>query len=271
MRLASPALARAAREYRWLLDRGYSSQAALKLVGDHHQMSRDERMILFRGVAARKDSEARSALLAPPESISPGAAILVDGYNQALTVMHYLSGRPLFIGTDGLTRDAGAAHGRISDRGRFEGSIGILCDRIEALSPERVAVYLDAPVPGSAGHAELFRRALEERGVEAIALLERSADAPLKAAGGRDSGAALVATSDSAIADALAASAARPAIGTFGEALASAFGEAAAGPAAEPRPGVRLFDAARWAIEMAFGPADLLDLGILLQEPKEAL
>jgi hypothetical protein len=245
MRLASPTLARAAREYRWLLDRDYSAAAALKLVGDHHQMTRDERMILFRGVSSKLDSETRAIILASPSSVRTGREILVDGYNQALTVMHYLAGRPLFIGTDGLTRDAGAAHGRIADRERFERSIGLLADSLAALSPERVAVYLDAPVPGSAGHASIFRRTLEERGISAIVLLEKSADAPLKAAGSLANGGSLVATGDSAIADALTGAR------TGGRAM--------------------LYDAARWAIELAFGPVDLLDLGRLVEEPNEAL
>jgi hypothetical protein len=255
---ASPAFARAALEYRWLLDRGYSEQAALKLVGDHHQLGRDERMVLFRGVASGPSSRARSALVAGPSSIGAGLEILVDGYNQALTVMHYLAGRPLFVGTDSLTRDAGAAHGRIADKALFERSVGLLADRLEALSPERVAVYLDSPVPGSAGHAALFRRALEERGVEAIALLERSADAPLKAAAPLPG--VLVASGDSAIADALAS------------AHAAAIARAA-GPrvAAESVGGARIYDAARWAIEMAFGPVELLDLGRLVEGPKEDL
>jgi hypothetical protein len=248
---ASPSLERAALEYRWLIDRDYSAGAALKLVGDKHQLTRDERMILFRGVASKRGSEARSAILAEPSSIGAGRAIFVDGYNQVLTVMHYLAGRPLFIGTDGLLRDAGAAHGRIADPILFERAVGLLADRLAAPSPERVAVYLDAPVPGSAGHASLFRRLLEERGIEAIVLLERSADAPLKAVGSLAGESPLVATGDSAIADALAGAASRENAGAAG--------------------GAMIYDAARCAIELAFGPVDFLDLGRLVEEPKEAL
>jgi hypothetical protein len=255
MRLASPILARAALEYRWLIDRGYAMSASLKLVGDRHQMTRDERMILFRGVSSSADSEARRALIAAPASIGEGREILVDGYNQALTVMHYLAGRPLFVGTDGLTRDAGGAHGRIADQALFARAAGLLADRLAAPTPERVALYLDAPVPGSAGHAALFRSLFEERGIEAIVLLERSADAPLKAAGalGRDGPGALVATGDSAIADALAEAGTRR------------------GQGAPQGQGAMLYDAARWAIELAFGPVDLLDLGRLVDTEKEAL
>jgi len=241
----SPRFPRAAREYRWLLDRGYSETASLKLVGDRHQLGRDERTILFRGVASSRASESRRKVLALPPDLVPGLAVLVDGYNQALTVMHYLVGRPLFVGTDGLLRDAGGSHGRIPDAELFARAIGILADRLASDAPSRAEVYLDAPVAGSAGHAALFLRALAERGVEAAARLERSADAPLKAAAPADG--VLVATSDSAIADALAGSAA----GVAGR-------------------GARVYDAARCAIEQAFGPAPFLDLGRLADGPREA-
>jgi hypothetical protein len=244
MRIASPHLAPAAMDYRWLLDRGYAETSSLKLVGDRHRMTRDERMILFRGVYSSSSSAARASIVVDQAAVRAGGEILVDGYNQALTVMHYLSGRPLFIGTDGLTRDAGGSHGRIADQALFERAASLLADRLAAPTAERVAVYLDAPVPGSAGHAALFRRLAAERGIEAIVLLERSADFPLKAAGGRVG--ALVASGDSAIADALAAERSR----TGGCAS--------------------IYDAARWAIELAFGPVDLLDLRLLVEAPKEA-
>jgi hypothetical protein len=226
--MASPLLARAALDYRWLLDRGYAASAALKLVGDKHQMTKDERMILFRGLASSTDSGARAAVLTID---ADGRELLVDGYNQALTVMHYLTGRPLFLASDGLLRDAGGSHGRIANAELFARAVGILADGIASSRPGRLAVYLDAPVPGSAGHAGLFRELFAARGIAAELFLERSADPPLKAS----PRGALVATSDSAIVDALAADPSIP----------------------------RIYDAARWAIELAFGVVDILDLGLL--------
>jgi hypothetical protein len=253
MRLASPTLARAAFEYRWLIDRGYAMSAALKLVGDRHQMTRDERMILFRGVSTSRDSKTRSAIVIAPDSLVAGLEIHVDGYNQALTIMHYLAGRPLFVGTDGLTRDAGSAHGRIMNHELFERAVGLLADRLATPKPGNVAVYLDAPVSGSGGHAALFRQLFAARGMEALVLLEKSADAPLKAIGLR-AGAprgnglgTLVATSDSAIVEALSTS--KTHVGS----------------------GARIYDSARWAIELAFGHADFLDLGCLIGTEREAL
>jgi hypothetical protein len=239
MRLASPILARAAFDYRWLLDRGYSPRAALKLVGDRRQMTGDERMILFRGVASSAASASRAAFI---QGEARGRSVFVDGYNQTLTVMHYLTGRPLFIASDGLLRDAGGSHGRIGDAGLFARAAGALVDRIALLEPPRIAVFLDAPISGSAGHASLFRSLFAAKGIEADVRLEDSADAPLK----RAPGAVLVATSDSAIADALIAS------------------------STSHREGARLYDAARGAIELAFGRPELLDLSRLLAEGREA-
>ncbi len=242
MQIASTTLARAAADYRWLLDRGYPPKAALKLVGDRRQMTGDGRMILFRGVASSAASAARMAVI---ETEAAGRSLYVDGYNQILTVMHYLAGRPLFVSSDGLLRDAGGSHGRIANMPLFERAAAILASHIASLEPDRVVVFLDSPISGSAGHAAFLRGLFAAEGIEADLRLEKSADLPLKAT----PRGCLVATSDSAIADAHVRA-------TDGDALAHTLRDGTA----------RLYDAARWAIERTFDRPNLLDLGRLLLE-----
>lgn len=225
----------AARDYLWLLDRGYPEKASIKLSGDRYGLDRDERLILFRGICARAASERRSALLSPPESVS-GRTLLVDGYNQVYAVAHHLSGKPLFVSTDGYLRDAGSAHGRVADPALFERAMGVLAEGIAAARIARVQAWFDSPVPFSAAHARSFGEKLAAAGVAADCGTALSADYPLKAAGPGD----FVATSDSGVIDALAAR-------------------------QGPRP-PRAFDAARFAIGTAFGPRPWLDLGELLDE-----
>lgn len=236
---ASAALLEGARDYRWLLDRGYADAAALKLVGDRLRLSREERLVLFRGVAASEPSLRRRSLIVASVR---GMELFVDGHNQVFTIMHYLGGRPLFLGSDGLLRDAGASHGHIADRDAFRRALGLLSEAIAAAAPVRVLAYFDAPITGSEGHAALFADELHGRGIEAIAAVEKSADGPLKRAGARTA----VATGDSAIV----------------EALARGFMDRA--PSDRPL----VFDAARFAIELAFGPSvgrlPWLDLAALL-------
>jgi hypothetical protein len=164
-----------------------------------------------------------------------GRVLFVDGYNQALTALHYAAGRPVFVGSDGLARDAGGSHGRIPDLVAFSRPISLIAAAAASLRCPRSLVLLDSPVPGSATHALMFREAFAERGLEAEARLGRSADAPLKAA----SGPVLVASGDSAIADAVASSSSDPAA-------------------------PRLYDLARAALELAYPPLELLDLAELL-------
>ena len=235
MLVAWPILALAARDYRWLLDRGYAPKASLKLVGDRRMMTKDERMILFRGVAPSATAASRAAII---RSEAKGRAFLIDGYNQALTVMHYLTGRPIFVANDGLLRDAGGSYGRIADEALFERAVGAIAEHIVALGSPSIEIFLDSPVPGSSGHARMFRDLFAARGAEVEVRLEKSADAPLKKAPPRS----LVATSDSAIADALVAS--------------GALGSDGAG----------LYDAARHVLELDFGQSELLDLGRVLSE-----
>jgi Uncharacterized conserved protein len=251
----APGLSRAAYEYRWLLDRGYAGSAALKLVGDKHQLPRDERMLLFRGVCSSDEAVERSSAIAPRHGGGSDARLLVDGYNQALTAMFYLQGRPLFVGNDGLTRDSGGSHGRIPDSALFERAVAMLAALAAREAPAATEIYLDSPVSGSAEHAKLFRRLFAEAGIQAEVFLERSADAPLKAEAIEKSsrnnnrgemprgGALFIATSDSGIAAAVAK-------GELNRTTRSAY----------------LYDAARAAIELAFGPVELLEVSRLLEE-----
>lgn len=204
----------AARDYLWLLDRDYSTSAALKLVGDRFQLPSEERMILFRGVVPSRDAAVRRLLLA---ASARDRGLLVDGYNQGLAVMHYLEGRPVFLASDGLLRDAGGSHGRIARPELFDRALGLLAERVAAEGPSSVLAFFDAPVPKSASHARFFREKLASLGMKAEARIEADADPPLK----RAPAGSLVATSDSAIADALAARPAQEGMGLFDAARAA--------------------------------------------------
>jgi len=235
MHRVAPSFRQAAGEYLWFIDRGYSRDAALKLVGDRRGLPRDDRMILYRGIASSAQSAARAAATAEAAEAA-GLPMLVDGYNQALAILHYEAGRPVFIGTDGLARDAGGSHGRIADGAAFARAIEKLAGAAASMRCPSALVFLDAPVPRSASHAELFRAAFAAAGVGVDARLEKSADAPLKSAEGR----VLAATGDSAIADAIASR---------------------SGPGSP-----RLFDLARAALALAYPSLDLLDLRVLVGE-----
>lgn len=185
-------LGQPASEYLLLLNRGYSGDASLKLVGDRHRLTRDQRSVLYRGVFTDNQSAAgRQKLLNRPPA---DEIYLLDGYNVLLTIFNYLRGRPLFVATDGLLRDVGGVHGRIPDEGLWEQVISGSGEGLAALDARRVEVYFDSPVSRSGEHAGRVFRMLEERGLAGQALAVESPDALLIAA---EEG--IVCTSDSVI------------------------------------------------------------------------
>lgn len=189
----SEELRAAIRDYRLLLDRGYPVRATVQLVGDRYRLERTGRIVLFRGVLdAALSASIRSRTVA---GVPEKASLAVDGYNVLFTIANYLKGHPLFVGTDGLLRDAGGAHGRFGAEEAFIAAAGMMVDRLAALDPGRVVVYLDAPVSGSGRHAAVLREFFSRSRVPAEVEVVPSADSFV-----RDHGGDAAATADSAIA-----------------------------------------------------------------------
>lgn len=195
---AGEAFREAARDYRLLLDRGYSGPATLKLVGDRRRLRAEERLILFRGIASTEDSARRRSRLVTEAA---GKLLLVDAYNQAFGIVHYLLGKPCFVATDGLLRDAGANYGRVPHDELLLRAFAELAAGAVSCGVARVEAFLDAPVSRSAAHAEAFRAALAAAGLEAEVSIGKSADGAIAARLGGLSGAAVVASGDSCLVD----------------------------------------------------------------------
>jgi hypothetical protein len=137
----------AAADYRLLLDRKYPVKATLKLVGDRYRLNKVERNILFRGIL---DSETSKLIASRIITVLPDkAALAVDGHNVLFTLINYRKGRRLFIGTDGLLRDAGGAHGRLPAGTDFSEVLSLFCSTLVNLDLSKAVIYLDAPVSGS--------------------------------------------------------------------------------------------------------------------------
>jgi hypothetical protein len=180
-------------DYRFLLDLDYPVKATLKLVGDRYRLDKSERIVLFRGIHnALVSKKIAEGLI---DRLSPDASIGIDGYNVLFTLLNYRNGHPLFIGTDGLLRDAGGAHGRIPSGDSFDEAGSLLLSALSRLGTGRVVLYLDAPVSGSGRLAALLRKRMEAELFTAEVHAVPSADPLIRGFKGT-----AVATSDSAIA-----------------------------------------------------------------------
>lgn len=167
----SAAFATAVEDYGYLLNRAYSVQRALELVGNHYQLDKEERLLLFRGIRpapevlalecrilplprAASSTNTITAWLPPyPDELQPEARLLIDGYNVLYTIISYLSGKSVFIANDGLARDIGAFHGRSMEKRHLHRAMELLAQACRECFPDfSVHVFLDAPISGSAEH-----------------------------------------------------------------------------------------------------------------------
>lgn len=175
------ALATARREYRSLLDRGYRAESALRLVGDHRQLSSTERAVLYRGA---QPSVSCAALAPRLLRDVRGQELHVDAYNILFGIVSRRAGKACFVSDDSLLRDAGGIHGRLGDQGVLEEACAALVSTLADSGAARTILWLDEPVSRSARHAAVLNGLLAAvpslAGSEAR--LARSADAPLRAA-----------------------------------------------------------------------------------------
>ncbi|HUX42404.1 MAG TPA: DUF434 domain-containing protein [Rectinemataceae bacterium] len=172
-----PALIEAARDYRYLLDRGYPEPSSLALVGNRHRLDAEERLMLFRGVASRADSERRRRRAASPEA---GDLVLLDAYNVVFTIVHYYIGKPCFLSSDGCLRDVGANYGRVAHE---ELLLRVFSELAAFLGPRSLSIeaFFDAPVSRSGEHAGALREAFSVARIPADVRAEASADGAIVA------------------------------------------------------------------------------------------
>lgn len=183
----------AVEDYRYLKNREFPDKASLKLVGDRYRLSRIERNCLFRGVVSVSESERRKTKLVRADDVK-GQALGIDWYNVVITVESYLKGLPVFLSDDGIIRDATGVHGTYRSGEVTERAMPAVLDSITALEPQRVDVYLDAPVSFSGSMAAELRGKIADRSHWDVTVC-RSPDYVLKSYRG------IVASSDSIIID----------------------------------------------------------------------
>lgn len=169
-------------DFCWLLTKGYSSDAALKLVGDHFQLAQRQRMALKRGGCSARAADQRKAKRVELEALA-GQSLGVDGFNCLITVEAALSGGVVLRGIDGSHRDLASVHGTYRDVSETGEALRFLCATLTAARPQAVTWYLDSPVSNSGRLATLMRERFEADGLSWHVELVKNADRSLQEAG----------------------------------------------------------------------------------------
>ena len=144
-------LVQAGRDYKYLLNRGYTPQGALDLVTSRYLLTKEERMLLYRCIHPEKEAEEIRKKTVPASSLR-GKELVIDGYNALLTIASAIEGRCLYLCDDGYVRDLRSAHIKDFGTPSITQAIDTLIQKITEIEPKHVTIYLDKNVSKSLHH-----------------------------------------------------------------------------------------------------------------------
>lgn len=168
-------LKQAVDDYSMLLSRNYSSNAALKLVGDHFLLNTRQRKAVERVSVPGSLVTSRYA-----KSITTSAlrkkTICIDGYNQLITVESLLSGAFVFKCRDGSYRDIASIHGTYRKVEETIPAIKLIGRSLRDLDTGPVNWLLDSPISNSGRLKTMLTEIAEEHGWEWQVELNKNPD-----------------------------------------------------------------------------------------------
>ena len=189
-----PLLRAAVADLSWLLTRGYSDKASLKIVGDRYSLRDRQRKALQRCAAADQNRTRRHEHEVAADQLR-GQTVVVDGYNVLLSIEAALCDGVLLLARDGTFRDLAAMSGHYRRVHATRPAVGLLADFFADTETAQVVWYLDRPVSNSGRLKKLIEETVAGRNPSWQVELIDQADKTLAES------AHVVATADSAIID----------------------------------------------------------------------
>ncbi len=183
-----------AKDLRYLLDRGYHLEPALRFLANRWALNALEREILKRAVFPSKEARKRKKKIVSLERVR-GKTLFIDGHNVLITVESGLLGHPVFLADDGLVRDARRLSRRFRPSATSSQALEAMFQVLEKSSPQEIVFFLDRPLSRSGELAALIREGLRERGLKGRVELIEAADQKLK------EGVPLLASADAPLVD----------------------------------------------------------------------
>ena len=143
-----PRLQQATNDLCWLLDRGYSSVSALKLVGDRYDLKQRQRTAISRCACSGASLEWRKKHRVSVAGLA-WKNLAIDGYNLLTTVEAALAGGFIFAARDGCYRDMASMHGTWRRVQETVPAIELIGRFLDENGAGRCTWYFDRPVSNS--------------------------------------------------------------------------------------------------------------------------
>lgn len=143
-----PALRAAMHDLCWLLDRDYSLNSAVELVGNRYNLTARQRLALKRCACTATERANRLARQMPMEAMR-GEPLWLDGFNVLLALEVALSGGVILRGRDGCCRDVAGVHAHYHRVAETEPALRLVAQVTRRHGVAECRWYLDRPVSNS--------------------------------------------------------------------------------------------------------------------------
>ncbi len=168
----------AAFDIRYLLDRGYPKENAVRFVCAHYRLDESQKHLLGRSVLAKAVSEKRRKKFLPCDKIK-GKSIVIDGFNILIGMESILEKRA-FICDDGVIRDIKGAFRNYKVSENTKTAIDLILQFLKENNNSFVCILLDSQISKSGLLARELREKLNEYGLKGDALTSKHVDYDLK-------------------------------------------------------------------------------------------
>ena len=184
--------ANAIEEFRYLLERGYPRDRTLELVGNRHDLNRDQRHLMRRALFAPPAARARRAKLIPFADLA-GRTLALDAYNVLITLESGLAGRCLIMADDGVVRDMALLSSSYRPGENTGRAMNLMARTLKLANVKNTVGLFLSSMSKSGELAASFREVLKRAGVDGECRTERAVEPALPLLGD------VVATANSAI------------------------------------------------------------------------
>lgn len=143
-----PILRCAGEDYSWLLSKGYAYKSALKLVGDHFQLTKRQRTAIYRYSCSDEQVNTRKEKRIPASEIL-GEELWIDALNTIITIEAALSNGFLIKCRDSCCRDMAEVYSNYLIIPETKPAIEMIGQMLEVLEIPKAVWVVDKPVSNS--------------------------------------------------------------------------------------------------------------------------
>ncbi len=169
---------KALKDMYYLVNRGYSQDSAVRIVGDHYQLEKEERYKLKRIVFPEREIS-RTEKKKREITYIKDKKMAVDGYNVLITTESVLK-NDVFLCFDGVVRDVQGIFKKYKFDEEGERALEEIFSVLTKYPPKDTQFFFDVQISKSGELCSRVRRMLRTRGLEGDAQTTKSVDYALK-------------------------------------------------------------------------------------------